>query len=178
MSIYTGRGDEGRTDLWASDKRVSKSSHRIEAYGAIDEVIGLLGHAAAHADPEVAQELETVQNHLHVLMAQLADAEEKGDKHIREQHVEHLEDRIDHFDDGLDELDGFILPGGSEAGSILHYARSVCRRAERRVVILDEQDGVAPDALTYINRLSDLLFTLGRHQNKLDGEDEEHVSYG
>ncbi|MDY6766211.1 MAG: cob(I)yrinic acid a,c-diamide adenosyltransferase [Candidatus Nanohaloarchaea archaeon] len=177
MPIYTGRGDQGRTDLWASDRRVSKSSHRIEAYGAIDEVIGLLAHAAAHTDAEVAQEIETVQNQLHVLMAQLADAEEKGEQRIGQHHVEHLEDRIDHFNEELPALDGFILPGGSEAGSILHYARSVCRRAERRVVTLDEQDGVAPDALTYINRLSDLLFTLGRYQNMVDGEDEKNVTY-
>ncbi|MFB6295163.1 MAG: cob(I)yrinic acid a,c-diamide adenosyltransferase [Candidatus Nanohaloarchaea archaeon] len=177
MSIYTGRGDKGRTDLWASENRVSKASHRIEAYGAIDEVIGLLGHAAAHADPAVADEVATVQNQLHVLMAQLADAEGKGEQEIREGHVEHLEDRIDHFSAELDDLDGFILPGGSEAGSILHYARSVCRRAERRVVALDEEEGVAPDALTYINRLSDLLFTLGRYQNHLDGVDEDAVEY-
>ncbi len=177
MSIYTGRGDKGRTDLWASEKRVSKASHRIEGYGAIDEVIGLLGHAAAHADEEVAQEITTVQNQLHVLMAQLADAEGKGEQRIGEHHVEHLEDRIDYFSDSLEELDGFIIPGGSEAGSILHYARSVCRRAERRVVGLDEEEGVAPDALTYINRLSDLLFTLGRYQNHLDGAEEDAVEY-
>ncbi|MDY6774196.1 MAG: ATP:cob(I)alamin adenosyltransferase, partial [Candidatus Nanohaloarchaea archaeon] len=93
MSVYTGRGDEGKTDLWSSDKRISKASGRIEAYGSVDELIGLLGHAAAVADGEVKQDIERVQNQLHVLMAQLADAEEKGDKSIEEEHAEWLEDR-------------------------------------------------------------------------------------
>lgn len=177
MSIYTGRGDEGRTDLWASDKRISKASRRIEAYGSVDELIGLLGHAAAHADPEVTEDIERVQNQLHVLMAQLADAEDKGEKHVEQEHVDWLEERIDSYSDELPELEGFILPGGSEAGSILHYARSVCRRAERRIVALDEEEGVASDASTYINRLSDLIFVLARYQNHLDGEEEALVTY-
>lgn len=177
MSIYTGRGDEGKTDLWGSDRRVSKASARIEAYGAVDEVIGLLGHAAAVAEPAVAEDIEQVQNHLHVLMAQLADAEGKGDTRIEPEQVAWLEDRIDARSDELPELDGFILPGGSRAGSILHYARSVCRRAERRVVALDEEDDVPDAASTYINRLSDLIFTLARYQNMLDGADEKDVTY-
>ncbi len=177
MSIYTGRGDEGRTDLWASDKRISKASRRIEAYGSVDEVIGLLGHAAAVADPEVAEDIERVQNQLHVLMAQLADAEGKGEKQISEEHIDWLEDRIDAQSAELPELDGFVLPGGSRAGSILHYARSVCRRAERRVVALDEEEGVADAASTYINRLSDFVFVLARYQNMRDGVEERDVTY-
>lgn len=177
MSIYTGRGDEGRTDLWASEKRVSKSSKRIEAYGSVDELIGLLGHAGAHSAPDIQDEVETLQNQLHVLMAQLADPERNGDKEIEQRHVQHLEDRIDHYSAELPVLEGFILPGGSQAGSILHYARSVCRRVERRIVELDEEEGVASDAVTYINRLSDLLFTLARFQNHIDGEEEADVTY-
>ncbi|MCJ7479226.1 MAG: cob(I)yrinic acid a,c-diamide adenosyltransferase [Candidatus Nanohaloarchaeota archaeon QJJ-7] len=177
MSIYTGRGDQGRTDLWGSDKRLSKASHRIEGYGSADELIGLLGHAAAHADPEIQEDLEHVQNHLHVLMAQLADVEGKGDKEVSQEHVEWLEEKIDNYEEELPEIDGFIIPGGSEAGSILHYSRSVCRRVERRIVKLDEEEGVDSDLSTYINRLSDLLFVLSRYQNEIDGMEEEKVSY-
>lgn len=177
MKIYTGRGDEGKTDLWAAEERVSKSSERIEAYGTIDEVIGLLGHSAVHCAQEVVDELEFVQNQLHVLMAQLADKEEKGDKRITPEHTGRLEDRIDAYDEELEDLQSFILPSGSEGGSLLHYARSVCRRAERRIVDLGESEGVDEHVLTYINRLSDFLFTLARYQNKLDGESERQVDY-
>lgn len=177
MKIYTGRGDEGKTDLWASSDRVSKTDPRIEAYGAVDEVIGLLGHAAVHCSDEVRQELEQIQHQLHILMAQLADKERKGDKRIEEQHVTELEDTIDAYDEELDPVDSFILPGGSDGGSLLHYARSVCRRAERRVVMLAEEDDVAEHALSYINRLSDLLFTLARYQNMVDGAEEHSVDY-
>ncbi len=177
MKIYTGRGDEGKTDLWASSDRVSKTDPRIEAYGAIDEVIGLLGHAAVHCSGEVQQELEQVQHQLHVLMAQLADKEEHGDKRIQQRHVDDMEDSIDTYNDDLDDLDAFILPSGSDGGSLLHYARSVCRRAERRIVMLAEAEGVDEHVLSYINRLSDFLFTLGRYQNSIDGAEEHTVDY-
>lgn len=177
MKIYTGRGDEGKTDLWASSERVSKSSERIEAYGSIDELIGLLGHAAVHCDEDMQRELRHLQNQLHVMMAQLADKEEKGDTDITAEHVTRLEDRIDEYGEDLPDLDSFILPSGSEGGSLLHYARSVCRRVERRIVALGEQEPVNEHVLTYINRLSDYLFTLARYQNMLDGEDERTVDY-
>jgi cob(I)alamin adenosyltransferase len=177
MKIYTGRGDEGKTDLWASDERVSKTDPRIEAYGAVDELIGLLGHAAVHASDEIQQELETVQHQLHVLMAELADKERKGDKHVGTGRVAELEDTIDAYNDALEPVDSFVLPGGSDGGSLLHYARSVCRRAERRIVMLAEAEGVPEDAISYINRLSDLLFTLARYQNMVDGVEEHRVDY-
>lgn len=177
MDIYTGRGDEGKTDLWASDVRVSKASERIEAYGAIDELIGLLGHAAVHCDGRVADDIAAVQNQLHIVMAQLADREEKGDKRITADHVDRLEDWIDRYDTDLDDLDQFILPGGADGGSLLHYARSVCRRVERRIVALAEKEEVDGQLLAYVNRLSDFLFTAARYQNQLDGTPEQPVDY-
>lgn len=177
MKIYTGRGDEGKTDLWASDERVSKSSERIEAYGSVDEVIGLLGHAAAHSADDVTADIDRVQNQLHVLMAQLADPGEKGDKEITDEQVDWLEDRIDVYQDELPELTGFVLPGGADGGSLLHYARSVARRAERRIVELAENEPVNEHVLTYVNRLSDFLFTLARHQNQIDDVEERPVDY-
>ncbi len=177
MKIYTGRGDEGKTDLWASDERVSKSSERIEAYGSLDEVIGLLGHAAVHCSDEVAEDIDRVQNQLHVLMAQLADPREQGDKHISEEQITWLEDRIDTYQDMLPELSEFVLPGGADGGSLLHYARSVARRSERRIVELAENEPVDSHVLTYINRLSDFLFALARYQNGEDGAEERTVDY-
>lgn len=177
MDIYTGRGDEGKTDLWASEQRVSKSSERIEAYGSIDELIGLLGHASHCCSEAVQEDLEQVQNQLHRLMAQLADVREQGDTRITEEHVDWLEDRIDHYDSDLPELDEFVLPGGSEGGSLLHYARSVCRRVERRIVDLAEDDPIDENVIAYINRLSDFLFTLARYQNMIDGVEERPVDY-
>ncbi len=177
MKIYTRRGDQGKTDLWASDRRVSKSSARIEAYGAVDELIGLLGHAAHYADETVQEEVHRIQNELHVMMAHLADRDGKGDKRITDSHVDRLEDRIDTLEADLPDVQWFVLPGGSEAGSILHYARSVCRRVERRVVELDDEEGVEEQVLGYINRLSDLVFVLARYQNDADGVEEEPVEY-
>ncbi|MFB6265590.1 MAG: cob(I)yrinic acid a,c-diamide adenosyltransferase, partial [Candidatus Nanohaloarchaea archaeon] len=175
--IYTGRGDRGKTDLWSSEHRVSKASCRIEGYGSVDELNGLLGHAASVADENVSEDIEHVQNQLHVLMAHLADRGEKGDKRVTEEHTGWLEDRIDSYSEDLEELDGFILPGGSHAGSILHYARSVCRRVERKIVELDDEEGVDEEVLAYINRLSDFIFVLARYQNRLDGAEEKSVEY-
>ena len=140
MDIYTRRGDQGRTDLWASETRVSKSSERIEAYGTIDELIAFLGHAAARADKAIAGDIEDIQHRLHTLMAQLADIGEKGDKRITQDHIDALEDQIDAYEDDLPDLDSFVLPGGSDAGALLHVSRSVCRRAERRIVELANDD--------------------------------------
>lgn len=175
--IYTGRGDEGKTDLWASSERVSKASERIEAYGSVDELIAVLGHAAALSEPEIASDIEDVQQHLHIVMAHLADREEKGDKEITAEQVSHLEELIDDYNTAVPWLDSFILPGGSDAGSYLHVARSTARRAERRIVALAEEQGVDEQVLTYINRLSDLLFVMARYQNDVDGADEVQVDY-
>lgn len=176
-NIYTGRGDDGRTDLWGSEEQVSKSSARIAAYGTVDELIAFLGHAATDAADAVETDIEQLQQTLHVLMAELADVGEQGDKRITADHVSRLEDRIDHYDEQLPELDGFILPGGSDAGARLHISRSVARRVERRIVALAEDDPVNEHVRHYVNRLSDLLFVMARYQNQADGAEETRVDY-
>ena len=177
MSIYTGRGDEGETDL-RDMSRVSKSSHRIEAYGSVDEANALLGTVRPTGHDDIDDLLETVQNHLHIVQADLANPDpDPDDPQVESEHTELLEARIDEFDEELEPLRSFILPGGGEAGAALHHARAVTRRAERRVVDLARSEPINEAVVTYLNRLSDLLFTLGRVANARDGEPEESPSY-
>ncbi|OTF13930.1 cob(I)yrinic acid a,c-diamide adenosyltransferase [Halorubrum sp. SD612] len=177
MSIYTGRGDEGETDL-RDMSRVSKSSHRIEAYGSVDEANALLGTVRPTGHEDIDELLETIQNHLHVVQADLANPDpDPNDPQVEPDHADLLEERIDAFDEELEPLRSFILPGGGEAGAALHHARAVVRRAERRVVDLARSEPINESVVTYLNRLSDLLFTLGRVANARDGEPEESPTY-
>ncbi|CAI49595.1 ATP:cob(I)alamin adenosyltransferase [Natronomonas pharaonis DSM 2160] len=178
MKIYTGRGDEGMTDL-RDMSRVSKTSARIEAYGTVDEVNSLVGMVRPSGHDDVDEKLAAVQNHLHIIQADFAnpDADDPDAPHIEADHVERLESWMDDFDDELDPLESFILPGGSDTGAKLHHARSVCRRAERRAVALASDEPVNDAAVAYLNRLSDALFVWARVVNKRDGVREESPSY-
>lgn len=177
MTIYTGRGDEGDTDL-RDMSRVSKSSPRIEAYGTVDEANALIGTVRPTGYDDLDELLETVQNHLHVVQADLANPDpDPEDPQVKSELVETLEARIDAFDEELEPLTSFILPGGGESGARLHHARTVTRRAERRVVELARSEPINEAVVTYLNRLSDLLFTLGRVANARDGEPEESPTY-
>ncbi|OYR58153.1 cob(I)yrinic acid a,c-diamide adenosyltransferase [Halorubrum halodurans] len=177
MTIYTGRGDDGETDL-RDMSRVSKSSHRIEAYGTVDEANALIGTVRPTGHDDLDALLETVQNHLHVVQADLANPDpDPDDPAVDSDHVEALEARIDEFDGELEPLRSFVLPGGGRAGAALHHARTVVRRAERRTVDLARSEPINETVVTYLNRLSDLLFTLGRVANARDGEPEESPSY-
>ena len=134
MRIYTRRGDGGQTDLRGAS-RVSKTDPRIEAYGTVDETNALLGHTIPTGHDDVDAHLETVQNHLHIIQAELATPDEDADSpEITAEHTELLEGWIDTADEELDPLPNFIVPGSGDAGGLLHYARSGCLRAERRVV--------------------------------------------
>jgi cob(I)alamin adenosyltransferase len=179
MTIYTGRGDEGLTDLHGGD-RVAKTSPRIEAYGTVDEVNALIGTVRPTGHDDVDGHLEAVQNHLHVVQAQLANPDSgDDDPRIRSEHVERLEAWIDECDEELSPLRSFVLPGGSAAGAKLHHVRAVCRRAERRTVALVEaaEGEVDEEPMVYLNRLSDALFTFARLVNQRDGEREEAPTY-
>jgi cob(I)alamin adenosyltransferase len=177
MKIYTGRGDEGKTDL-RDMSRVSKTSARIEAYGTVDELNALIGTVLPTGHDDVDERLSGTQNHLHVVQADLANPDsDEGDPVVRADHVDEVEDWIDSYDDELDPLEQFVLPGGSEPGAQLHHARTVCRRAERRVVALAEETETNGQAVEYLNRLSDALFTLGRVVNKREGVREESPTY-
>lgn len=177
MKIYTGRGDEGMTDL-RDMSRVSKTSPRIEAYGTVDELNALVGSIRPTEYDEVDDQLAAIQNHLHIAQADLANPNpDDDDPVVREGHVETVEDWIDGYDDELDELESFILPGGSEPGAKLHHARTVCRRAERRAVALASSDPINEEVIQYLNRLSDGLFVLARVVNKREGVREESPTY-
>lgn len=177
MKIYTRRGDKGETGLLGA-ARVRKSALRVEAYGEVDEVNASLGFTcAALADRELAGLLADVQRDLFAVGAQLADvrkqkarATEKAG--LSEEKVAGLERAIDRMQVQLPPLKTFILQGGCEAGARLHLARTVCRRAERRIAALAEQEEVSPTVLAYMNRLSDLLFVMARLVNHRAGTPE------
>lgn len=168
--IYTRTGDAGETGLFGGG-RVSKASPRVEAYGEVDELNACLGWALTQlADPQVRERIASVQPDLLVLGSHLATpASGRGRRpwlpELPAGRVEALERWIDEAEDALPALDAFILPGGSAGGAALHLARTVCRRAERRVAALMAEAAVAPWILTYLNRLSDLLFDLARLEN-------------
>jgi cob(I)alamin adenosyltransferase len=171
--VYTRRGDEGRTDL-SSGERVSKTSERITAAGNLDEVNSLTG--LCRSKTSIFQdELAEIQNHLHVLQAEIAcrDPEEK----IDEEDTQFLESVCDRLQDGLPPLKDFILAGGCEAASMLHHARSVTRRCERRIVELDMEEELRPEVLSYVNRLSDVFFLMARKENHSRSIEEQNPTY-
>jgi cob(I)alamin adenosyltransferase len=131
MKVYTGRGDEGMTDLRDAE-RVSKTSQRIEAYGTVDEANALIGTIRPTGYDDVDEWLERIQNHLHIIQAEFATADpSNADPQIDAGHVDQLEGWIDQADEELDPLESFVLPSGGSAGAKLHHARAVSRRAEQ-----------------------------------------------
>lgn len=172
MKIYTKTGDAGKTGLWGG-KRVSKSALRVAAYGDVDELSSVLGWvmAALESRPDAAaarKTLERVQKELFDVGAFLAGFAGAMDGAA----AERLEREIDLFDKDLKPMRRFILPGGGEAGSRLHVARAVCRRAERSVVALAAKEEIGDGIVRYLNRLSDYLFTAARWVNARDGRSE------
>ena len=173
--IYTRAGDRGETGL-IGGRRVRKDDPRVEAYGTVDELNAVVGWArAACDDPSLGRRLERIQAELFDLGADLADPAPAGEDRrarVGPPHVERLEREIDEFDRALPPLDRFILPGGSELAARLHVARVTARRAERRVVALAARESVSPDAVRYLNRLSDWLFVAARAANLRSGTPE------
>ena len=164
--IYTRTGDGGTTGL-ADGSRVAKDTARIEAMGAVDELNSALGLLLAEPLPEdLKGDLAGVQHDLFDLGGELSVP---GHAILGERHVARLEALIENLNAALPPLKEFILPGGSRAASLAHVARTVCRRAERRLVTLSHAEAVAPSLLQYLNRLSDLLFVLARTLNRRAG---------
>lgn len=171
MKIYTKTGDAGETGLLGG-VRVKKHDLRIEAYGTVDELNAVLGVArASHPTQRVDQILEHVQSELFTVGAELATPSPAGRNagRINDTHAARLEEMIDLCETELAPLKNFILPGGSASAAQLHLARTVCRRAERRVCELAESNPVSPQIVIYLNRLSDLLFVLARLANARAG---------
>jgi len=173
VKIYTKTGDAGETSLLGG-VRVSKSDPRVDAYGAVDETNACIGAARAAGTPaDIDAMLDRIQRDLFALGAQLADArrEQKGGEksQLGDADVARLEGWIDALESELPPLRRFILPGGTAAGAALHLARTVCRRAERRMVALSAVETLQ---VTYINRASDLLFVIARVVNHRAGAAE------
>lgn len=168
--IYTKTGDDGTTSLF-DGTRVSKNDARIDTYGDIDELNSLLGVVVAHLSnqKDIQTLLLGIQRDLFALGAQLANPSHKKQKdksQFSEEKVTKLENAIDQLEKEIDPIKSFILPGGSVAAAYLDYARTVCRRGERKMVSLLKGDPESLIFIRYVNRLSDLLFIIARVVNK------------
>ena len=164
FKIYTKTGDKGETSLFGG-KRLPKNHIRIESYGTVDELNAWIGLIKDHLQEEVLQaELYEIQNRLFTVGANLASDPEKNMQtpDILESDISMMEQAIDRMETTLPALKNFILPGGHPTVSYCHLARCVCRRAERMVVALSQEEQVEPILIRYLNRLSDYLFVLGR----------------
>jgi cob(I)alamin adenosyltransferase len=176
VKIYTRTGDSGDTALF-DGTRVQKSDLRVAAYGDVDELNAWLGLVIAHLnDDDVAPKLRQIQRDLFAIGARLADPSHRiagrvAKAVISTHDIARLESWIDGLEAELPALRRFILAGGSSAGASLHVARTVCRRAERSMVVLGE-DAFEAELLQYVNRLSDLLFTMARAVNRRAGMPE------
>jgi len=172
--IYTRGGDKGETSL-GDGSRVPKLDCRIGAFGAVDELNSAIG--VVLAEPEVPERLrgplERIQNDLFDVGADLSVPFGIGDRlRVEQTHVDRLERLCDEFNADLPELKSFVLPGGTPAAARLHVARTTCRRAERDALTANDEHGINPLVLAYLNRLSDLLFIAARWANADAGRDE------
>lgn len=162
MAIYTKKGDKGETGIFGSDKKISKSTLRISAIGAVDETNSALGASLAFSkDFSLKKTIVGIQKDLFTLGSILAGSKLR----FRSAKTKKLERIIDRLEGSLPVLKNFILPGGTKTASLLHLARSIARRAEREVVALSEVEEVNSQILIYLNRLSDLIFMLARQAN-------------
>jgi cob(I)alamin adenosyltransferase len=173
MKIYTRTGDTGETGLFGGERR-QKNDARVCAYGTVDEANAVLGVAILHAPDALAPLLQALQAELFTLGADLATPLPTNSTYIpriTDAHIEALERQIDEAEAALPPLTQFILPGGHPCAAFLHQARTIIRRAERDVVTLIYEENVQTNhkTLIYLNRLSDLLFTLARRANQLSG---------
>lgn len=163
--VYTRTGDRGKTSLYTGE-RVSKDSLRVEAYGSVDEADSVLGQARAFAVQEnVKSTIYKLQKDLWMLMADVASV--GNEPNIKPEDVTELERLIDSYTESLQPLDHFLVPGETKSESFLNAARSVVRRAERAMWRLNESEPVNEVDIRYLNRLSDLCFTLGRYESEV-----------
>jgi cob(I)alamin adenosyltransferase len=178
MPIYTRTGDKGTTSL-ITRERVWKSSIRVETYGTIDELNAVLGVIASFLESSplsekdyISEILATIQNDLFFVGSYFANPGQKDIGVDLNAHTKSFEKKIDEMTTKMPELANFILPGGGVVGSHFHLARTVARRAERQVVRLLQEDVLEDSVIKYINRLSDLFFTLARFANFVEGKKE------
>jgi len=170
MKIYTKTGDKGETSLFGG-RRVWKDNLRISAYGTVDELNSILGITVTELNnKELVEVINSIQKELFVLGSDLASPLDKENKkfeipRVNSEFVERLEKLIDNYDSQIPSLKNFIIPGGTKGAGFLHFARTVCRRAEREVISLSKIETINEEIKVYLNRLSDLLFVLARFEN-------------
>lgn len=182
--IYTRRGDGGETDL-LSGERIRKDDPRVEAYGTVDELIAVLGVAKTYASQRIAGHIHMIQQLLSYIAAELATEGQgqtstdglMGDlRRVTPDDVSDLERVADELSEELPSLSSFVIPGGQPGAAFLHQARTVCRRAERRVLTFSRNQSLSHSILRYLNRLSDLLFVMARHASLEDGNGDHLIS--
>lgn len=174
--IYTKAGDKGTTTV-PKQGRVEKSSAIINVTGTVDELESQLGYTESITNnQEISKILRKLQSQLHSLLAQIIRNDGKGPK-ITRKHVQEIEENIDKYSEKLPKLKTFIYTSGDPLACQLHISRTVARRAERRIVEAAEEKEITPEIKQYMNRLSDLLFTLARYVNHGKGIEEEPVKY-
>lgn len=182
--IYTRKGDKGDTGL-LSGERIEKDSVRVEAYGTVDECITVLGVAKIHSNERIASHIHKIQQTLFYIAAELAtnmDNIESPDdwrlvlKRVNADDIKRLEVLADELSEELPQISNFIIPGGTKGAAFLHQARTVCRRAERRVIAFSRLEQVNGEALKFLNRLSDLLFVMARYENLETGDGDHLIS--
>ena len=173
MKIYTKTGDDGNTGL-QGDYRISKSHSRIMAYGTVDEANASIGIVLTNTlDDDIRQVLTQIQNELFLLGSDLSNQNLNDLKNrISLESVEKLEEIIDNFELELSPITNFILPGGNVAAAQIHQVRTIVRRAETLVVKLSDKDEINSNCIKYLNRLSDLMFVMGRLINKRNGVED------
>ena len=173
--IYTRTGDKGETGL-SGGARIAKDSALIHAIGDVDELNSLLGLLACKLQGEIVADVKTIQNDLFDLGGELSMGGEPGSSLvlIKPESIDWLEKRLDQLNEELPPLKEFILPGGGEAASLCHLARSVCRRVERQLVTVNRDQAINPELLAYVNRLSDLLFVMARSITRQMNEEEAY----
>lgn len=182
MKIYTKTGDDGNTSL-VGGSRIKKCDLRLESYGTVDELNAWIGMIRSFELPgNIVKYLTEIQNKLFNIGSRLA-SDEKGDVFtmplsITEENIRFLENAIDEMEDDLPEITNFVLPCGNLLVSHCHVARTVCRRAERRIAELSELQKIQPEIVKYINRLSDFLFVLARRLNYNNGTEEVFWTQG
>lgn len=164
MNIYTKTGDKGTTSLF-DNKRVPKDHIRVESYGTVDELVSFLGLAKNYIEDEgIFNLIQGIQNKLFIVANNLATEDPTKVKyHIKEEDIKFLEEGIDEYMGRLNNPTGFIVPGSGKKSGYLHVCRTICRRAERRIITLGAHAQVDPLVIKYVNRLSDLIYALARY---------------
>ena len=181
--IYTRAGDKGKTGL-LSGERIGKDDPRVEAYGTVDELGSTLGVAKVHASERIGNYIHDIQQKLFLINAELAtniDSLQSDNplmnlQRVTAEDVEFLENIADELSEELPILTNFVIPGGTKAAAFLHVSRTVCRRAERRIVYFSGNSPVNEHLIKFINRLSDLLFVMARYENLEAGDGDQVIS--